>query len=101
MTKESDTCIEKNMLQLQNCIKNSSHTSEPANQLGSYSTNGNIILELLFKKPMNPPRFIYLFLVNQNQDLSFLADTRKNRGVAINSTRLTWVLTKDIATAIK
>ena len=52
-------------------------------------------------KPMNPLRFIYLFLVNQNQDLSFLADTRKYRGVAINSTRLTWVLTNDIATAIK
>jgi hypothetical protein len=50
---------------------------------------------------MNPLRFIYLFLVNQNQDLSFLADIRKYRGVAINRTRLTWVLTKDIATAIK
>ncbi|HSF01165.1 MAG TPA: hypothetical protein VLA48_09765 [Nitrososphaeraceae archaeon] len=58
-------------------------------------------MELLVKKPMNPLRFIYLFLVNQNHDLSFLTDTRKYRGVAINSTRLTWVLTKDIATAIK
>jgi hypothetical protein len=45
--------------------------------------------------------FYLFFLVNQNQDLSFLADTRKYRGVAINSTRLTWALTKDIATAIK
>ena len=45
--------------------------------------------------------FHLLFFGNQNQDLSFLADTRKYRGVAINSTRLAWVLTKDIATAIK
>ncbi len=60
-----------------------------------------LILLISVKKPINPLRFIYLFVVNQDQELSFLADTRKYRGVDINSTRLTWVLTKDIATAIK
>ena len=84
--------------ELQNCVKISSHTSEPANQFGSYTTKG---YGAPYQKAHESASFHLLTLVNQNQDLSFIADTRKYRGVAINSTRLTWVLTKDIATAIK
>lgn len=71
-------------------------------QLLTLHTIMNLLILLIYcQKALESALFHLLILVNQNQEWSFLAHTRKYRGVDINSTRLTWTLTKDIATAIK